>query len=166
MPFKQQYINYSFRKFSITVVLSLKKISLQNINTLKGFIQRGNKKEVKSLAKQRLLLLLASKCLLLGTMNGLGSHKPELCPSQSSCKKRKRSQVNSSSCRTFSPAGSPEGPNVINHFSLNLPLYPHLHQTCMFIQHRLNQKQSQIIATFLSEALKIMRLTDRCTFSW
>ncbi len=30
-------------------------------------------------------------------------HTPELCPSQSSCRKRKRSQVNSSSCMTFSP---------------------------------------------------------------
>lgn len=30
-------------------------------------------------------------------------HSPELCPSQSSCRNRKRSQVNSSSCMTFSP---------------------------------------------------------------
>ena len=35
-------------------------------------------------------------------------HPPELCPSQSSCRNRKRSQVNSSSCRTFSPVGRTE----------------------------------------------------------
>lgn len=94
--------------------------------------------------------------------SSLGSHKPELCPSQSSCRKRKRSQVNSSSCRTFSPAEKSRDYQPPQRVPPSVPTSIKLACQSSII---LNQNQSQIITTPLSEAHKTMRLADRCTFS-
>lgn len=62
---------------------------------------------------------------------------PELCPSQSSCRKRKRSQVNSSSCMTFSPGQRKETHTHTPH----TPIY-RLH-TCTY-GHTFSQAHTEV----------------------
>lgn len=93
----------------------------------------------------------------------VADHPPELCPSQSSCRNLKRSQVNSSSCSTFSPVGRAE--DECDHTQVP-PLSPPPPTLAYPAISFLRPEQNQVPATtLLSEAPRIMRLADRCTFS-
>lgn len=88
----------------------------------------------------------------------VADHPPELCPSQSSCRNRKRSQVNSSSCSTFSPVGRAEDERDHAQVPSLLPPPPTLAYPASSFLHPEQNRVPDI--TLLSEAPRIMRFAD------